>query len=85
MSFTAKEFLFAYFEYLNSISQTTIIKEVLESKDHDAWTTETLIMIADAEFEDMKKVNNMTLSLSEVLYQIQINNRDKLIEKILDK
>ena len=86
MNYEVKDFFFTYLEYLYSIKQTPILTEILSSKGHDARTTDVLVMIATDEFDEIKNSTNQSvMSLEELLNQMQILNREKKIDKILDK
>lgn len=86
MNYEVKDFFFTYLEYLYSIRQSTILDEILSSKDHEAWSADVLVMIAMDEFDEIKKVTpQKVMSLEELLNQMQVLHREKKIDKILDK
>ena len=86
MSYEVKDFFFTYLEYLYSIRQSTILDEILSSKDHGAWSADVLVMIAMDEFDEIKNSTNQSvMSLEELLNQMQVLHREKKIDKILDK
>lgn len=90
MNLSAKDFIFTYLEYLHSIRQSTTLTSVLESKDHNAWNTQVLVMIAQDEYDEICKDQQPSpepniMSMQELVDKLQVANRDKKIEKILDK
>lgn len=90
MILDVKDFIFTYLEYLYSIRQSNTLTSVLESKDHSAWDTQVLVMIAQDEYDEICKDQQPSLepnimSIQELVDKLQAANRDKKIEKILDK
>lgn len=79
-----KNFIFKYLEYLYTFEETQILESVLNTKDHQSWTTEVLLMIAEDEYIDIKNnTGKNILSISDILDRIKILNRDEKIDKIL--
>lgn len=85
MNLTAAEFIFTYIEYLYSVKETPILKEILSSKDHPTWTNDVLVMIAQDEHRDIVESGTDALSLEELLCKLMMVNRERKIDKILDK
>lgn len=87
----SKDLLFTYLEYLYSIRQSEILSEILSSKEHDSWTLDVLVMISGDEYMDLKQklmkggsAQNL-MSLDQLLDKINVINREKRINNILDK
>lgn len=90
MNLSAKDFVFTYLEYLYSVRQSDTLESVLKTKDHNAWETQVLVMIAQDEYEEIQKEQQPSLvpnimSIQELVDKLQMAGRDKKIDKILDK
>jgi hypothetical protein len=87
MSLSVKDVIFTYIEYLYSIKQTETLRSVIDSKDHDAWEIQVLIMVASDECNEisLEFPDKKILTISQLGVELQVANREKKIDKIFDK